>query len=119
MSAPSTVRPVDLARVGAGVLALARPGWLVRATGSSDGAWTRRVTRALGARYLLQAGAGLALHRPWVAEVDGAVDLVHAASMLPVAVALPAQRRLALTSAAVAVACAAADLRGRRDGGAA
>jgi hypothetical protein len=110
---------VDVARLVVGGTALLVPGRLLRATGSTDGPGVRRVTRVLGARYLLQAGAGLALHRPWVAELDGAVDLVHAASMLPVAVALPAQRRLALTSAVVAVACAAADLRGRRDGGAA
>jgi hypothetical protein len=112
MSARSIARPIDLVRLVAGTVALTRPGWLVRVTGSEDGTWPRRVTRILGARYLVQAGGGIALDRPWVPEVDGAIDAVHAVSMLGAAAVFRDHRRLALTSAVVATGCALADLRG-------
>lgn len=106
----SDPRPVDLARLMVGGVALARPQWLLRGTRSNDGAWPRRVTRILGARYVLQSGLGVTLGRPWVPEVDGAVDLVHAASTIGFALAFPAHRRLAVTSGLLALGFAAADL---------
>ena len=86
------------------------PSGYSRVTRSDDGLWPRRVTRILGARYLAQSAGRILLGRPWIPEIDGAVDLLHATSTLGFAVAFPHQRRLALTSGALAVAFAAADL---------
>lgn len=108
------MRSPDVARFVLGLLALARPGLPVRLTGSPDGPGVRRTVRVLGARYLVQAIAGSRLHGSWVPEADAGVDLVHAASMLAVAGALPRHRQLALASAATAVGFAAADLVARR-----
>lgn len=104
------VRPVDGARATLGAVALARPQWLLRGTGSEDGRWPRVVTRVLGARYLAQSVGGLLAHRRWVPQLDGAIDLVHAVSTVGFAVGFPDHRRLALTSGALALCFAAADL---------
>jgi hypothetical protein len=53
MSARSDVRPADAGRLALASVALARPQWLLRATGSADGTWPGRVTRILGARYVV------------------------------------------------------------------
>ena len=108
-----TARPVDLARLGLGILALARPQWLLRGTASRDGRWPRRVTRILGARYVVQSVAGSDRPRPVGAELDGAVDLVHAVTMVGFAAVFPDHRRLALTSGALALAFAVARPRPR------
>jgi len=84
-----TARPVDLARLTFGVWALARPNDVLHLVGNDDGVGLRQ--------------------RP-LPMLDGAVDLAHAASMLGAAKLFPRHRRLALTSAAVAVGFAAADL---------
>jgi hypothetical protein len=110
MTSTDALRPVDLARLALGTTGVLRPQWLIRGTGSADGTWPRRVTRILGARYVLQSTAGLAITRRWVPEIDGVVDLVHAASTVGFARAFPDHRRLALTSGALAVLFAAADL---------
>ena len=109
----SRPRPVDLARLGLGVAALARPGVFVRMTASRDGKAVRRTVRVLGARYVLQSGTGLALERPWLPRADAGVDLVHAASMVGFAALLPEHRRLALISGAAALTFAIVDLRER------
>lgn len=70
----------------------------------------RRAVRVLGARYVLQAAGGLLVDRPWVSVADASVDVVHAVSMVGLAVWAPQHRRLALTSAVVAVCFATADL---------
>lgn len=106
----ATSRRVDVARFGLGVLALARPEWLVRGTGSADGTWPRRVTRILGARYVVQSTAGVVVADRWVPAADAAVDVVHAVTMLGFARLFPDHRRLALTSGVVATGFAAADL---------
>ena len=111
MTRDDGARPVDVARLCLGSIALVRPRWLLRVTGSADGTWPRRATRVLGARYVVQAAAGAWLEEGWVPEVDGAVDLVHAASTVGFALAFPRHRRLALASGALALAFAAADLR--------
>ena len=105
----STHRPVDLARLSLGVVALARPHVLVR-LGAEDGQGVRTTIRILGARYVVQSAAGFVLVRPWVRDADAAIDLIHAATMLAMAALAPAHRRLALLSAATATAFAAADL---------
>ena len=108
------MRPPDSARFALGVLALTRPGLPVHVSGSHDGVGVRRTVRILGTRYVVQSLGGSWLHRSWVPEADALVDLVHAASMLAVARVLPRHRRLALTSATLAVGFATADLIGRR-----
>jgi hypothetical protein len=110
MGRMSRPRPVDLARLAFGLWALARPRSLLRLVGSDDGTGPRRAARVLGARYVVQSGAGLVLPRRPVPWLDGTVDLVHAASMLAFAAAFPRHRRLALTSGAAALGFAAADL---------
>ena len=109
----STPRPVDVARLGLGAVAVARPDLLLRLAQGPDGRGERVTVRILGARYIVQSGAGLALGRPWVRDVDAAVDLVHAATMVALAGVAPPHRRLALLSAAAAVGFAVADLRER------
>jgi hypothetical protein len=104
------MRPPDVARLALGIGAVSRPGLPVRVSGATDGSGVRRVVQVLGARYVVQALGGQWLHRSWVPTADAAVDLVHAASMVGVARILPQHRRLALLSAAAAVAFAGADL---------
>jgi hypothetical protein len=110
MTARGDLRPVDAARLVLGAAALLGPRWLLRLTGSADATWPRRATRVLGARYVVQSTAGVWLDERWVPEVDAAVDLVHAASMVGCATWLPRHRRLALSSGALALAFAVADL---------
>jgi hypothetical protein len=105
-----TPRPVDLGRLAFGAWALARPAGVLHLVGDDDGTRLRLITRVLGARYVVQAAAGVGLRRRPLPWLDGAVDLVHAASMLAVARAVPRHRRLALTSGALAVVFAVADL---------
>jgi hypothetical protein len=105
-----TRRPVDMARLAFGAWALARPTDVLHLVGDDDGTGPRLATRVLGARYVVQSAAGVGLRRRPVPWLDGAVDLVHAVSMLGVARAFPRHRRLALTSSAVAVVFAVADL---------
>jgi hypothetical protein len=107
----SRVRPVDLARLALGATALARPQRLLRGVGADDATATQRVTQVLGARYAVQSGAGLLRPRPWEPRADGVVDLLHAGSMVGLAAVSERHRRAALTSAALALAFAAADLR--------
>lgn len=80
----SALRPVDLARLSLGVVALARPHVLVR-LGAEDGQGVRTTIRILGARYVVQSAAGLAFGRPWVRDADATIDLIHAATMLALA----------------------------------
>ena len=54
--------------------------------------------------------AGLLEQRPWVPEVDAAVDGVHALTMVGLSVVSARHRRVALVSAAAAVVFAALDL---------
>jgi len=70
----------------------------------------------MGVRYLVQSVGGYVVDRPWVPAVDAAVDLVHAASMLGLAVLAPANRMPALLSAGAATTFAVADLGGDRAG---
>lgn len=103
-------RPVDLARFGLGLAALTRPDAFLQLSQVRDGRWAHNFVRILGARYVVQSGAGVVLDRPWVPQVDAAIDLVHAASMLGVAVVAPTHRKLALLSATAATVFVTADL---------
>ncbi len=92
---------------------MAAPDALLTIAGSEAGTGPQRVVRILGARYVAQSVAGLALHRPWVPKLDAAVDLVHAASMLGLALWFPEHRRAGLLSAAAAAGFSLSDLAGR------
>lgn len=107
------LRLVDAARLGLGVMALWRPGLFLRLS-SESGPGANATVRVLGGRYIIQSVAGAALDRAWVRDVDAVVDLVHAGTMLVVAVFAPSHRRPALLSAATATGFAAADLGTRR-----
>ena len=109
-AATAGLRPVDLARFGLGLWALARPAAVLRLGGSDTGTGPRMATRVLGARYVVQSAGGLLLRRRPLPEVDAAVDLVHALSMVGAARAFPQHRRLALTSGVIALGFALADL---------
>jgi hypothetical protein len=104
------VRPATLVRMVLGGACLAAPGQVLAAVGGPDrdDAATLVVTRVLGARLVLQAGADIVLgtRTRWV---DVAVDSVHAASMIPVAVLSDEHRRTALVSLAAATTTAALD----------
>jgi hypothetical protein len=75
---------------------------------------TRRVTRILGARHLLQAAAVGLVSRPSIDRVSRRVDAAHGASMVMLAAGSPVYRRAGLTSALVSAALVALDPRGRR-----
>jgi hypothetical protein len=107
------MRPATAARFVTGTLCLAAPGAVLRAIGGPDrdDPVTGLVARVLGGRLLLQAAADPILGSR-ARGVGAAVDLSHAASMVPVAIHWQEHRRTALASAAVATAIAALDLQG-------
>jgi hypothetical protein len=109
----SRPRTVDLARLGLGVAALVAPDGLLSVSTARPSGAERATVRVLGARYLLQAAGGMAVRRRWVHDVDAAVDLLHAATMVALAAVSAEHRRLALLSALTATAFAAADLTGK------
>jgi hypothetical protein len=92
--------------VGAGLLLLARPQQVVDAVAPEfpgDRLW---LVRLLGARLLAQHGAVLAVPDARLVRWGSAVDLLHAASMLPF-VAAPRYGRAARISGALAAGYAA------------
>jgi hypothetical protein len=107
---------VDAARLTLGVVLVVRPDLPLTFGRVPGGRWTTVATRALGVRYVVQAGAGTVAGDPWAPPLDAAVDLVHAATMVVLAVASPAHRRLAVASAAAALLFAAGDLSDRTGG---
>lgn len=109
------MRAATAARLVLGGACLAAPGELLGLlrTPDRDDRATQLVTRVLGARWVVQAGADLAWGRR-TRRPDVVVELTHATSMLPAAAVWPAHRRTALLSAAVASCLAALDLRSAR-----
>ena len=120
----STTRPVDVVRLGLGLVTLARPELPLRLAGGRTHQHERSAVRILGARYVAQSVVGLAVTRsrqqptasnrprPWLQQLDAAIEVIHAATMIALAGASPRHRRLALLSAATALGFSAADLRG-------
>jgi hypothetical protein len=105
-----------VARLMLGVVCVAVPHRLLAAVGGPDqeGPRAAEIARALGARWLVQAGLDAALG-PRTRRVDVAVEVAHAASMLPAARIWPAHRRSALASAACAAGISLLDVgRARR-----
>ena len=114
-----------LAGTGAawGLVLLARPDQVVGLLCPELPRSRRWAVRLLGARLLVQHAAVLAVPEPPVVRAGSAVDLVHAASMVPLARSVP-YRRAAVISGAVAagyavLAPAVAPRPARRQAGAA
>lgn len=106
------MRPATFVRIAIGSACVAFPAQVLAAVGGPDrdDRHTQTVARVLGGRLLAQSAADLALG-PRTRRLEATVDLVHAASMLPIAMWWPAHRRTALVSAAAAAFTAALDLR--------
>ncbi len=106
------VRRADLvhtAHVAHGGALLLRPAAVAaRIDGAGADGRTVAVVRVLGARHLLQGLAGLAVPGRTSAVVGAAVDGVHAASMVGLAVLDREHRRGAAVSAGVALGFAVA-----------
>ncbi len=107
VSAPIAGRATSVAAVrsGWGVLLVAAPGAVLASLpGVQPTPSTKAVARVLGARQLTQGAAALAgseiARRAWW------VDALHAASMVALAAAVPAHRRLAAIDATIATAFA-------------
>lgn len=105
---------------GSGLALLARPEQVLDAVSPAFPRDRRWLVRVLGVRLLLQHGAVLAAPGRRLVRLGSAVDLVHAASMVPF-VASPRYGRaarisggLAAAYAAVALAVAPADRSERR-----
>lgn len=107
--APLAVRWMSVARAGYGAALLHDPGPMITAlTGAPVSGRERAVARVLGARQVAQAAVcGLAPTRGLI-QAGGAVDAVHAASMLALAGAKPRLRRALLAETAIAVVLALA-----------
>jgi hypothetical protein len=108
------VRSATVARLGLGTVCAVAPGRVLAAVAGRDQDDPRvvAVTRVLGGRLLLQAGADLAFG-PRTRTADVLVEVAHAASMLPAALIWPTHRRSALASAAGATSIALLDVAGR------
>jgi len=94
-------RTTGAAGVAAGLSLLARPGQAVARLAPeypSDRLW---VVRLLGARLIAQHAAVLAAPRPPVLRLAAGIDVLHAATMLPL-VRSPRYGRAARISGAVA-----------------
>ena len=105
------VTTASAVRLVLGGVWLTLPGPALRAVGAPDhdDPGVRAVTRLLGLRLVLQAG--VAAHRGGRSRRWGAaVELTHAASMVPVVVLRPAHRRSASVSAVAATGIALLDL---------
>jgi hypothetical protein len=104
-----------VARLVLGTVCVAVPHRVLAAVGGPDQENPRAtgIARVLGTRLLLQGGLDAALG-PRTRRVDMAVELAHAASMVPAAWIWPTHRRSALVSAACATGISLLDLRPAR-----
>ena len=115
MTAPSDSRRRGLTRllaglgVATGAVLLARPEKVVDAVAPAFPRDRRWLVRVLGVRLLAQHGAVLAAPDPRLVRLGSAVDLVHAASMVPF-VASPRYGPAARVSGGLAAAYAAVAL---------
>jgi len=107
------VRKAIAARFVLGAVCVVVPDRVLAVIGGPDQDDPRAhaVARALGARLLVQAVLGVVCG-PRTRRADVIVELTHATSMLPAALAWPPHRRSALVSAASATGIAILDLRG-------
>jgi hypothetical protein len=102
------MRFAEAARALVGATELLKPDWMVDLAGADpDSGRVRAVARVLGGRHLLQASVVAARPSETVRWGGVVVDLLHAASMVLLALVSRKYRRPACTSAAMAVALAA------------
>jgi hypothetical protein len=110
----STVTMVlTLARAGYGVALLAAPQVLIGLTGGPGPRRAGAVARVLGVRHLVQAGVTAAALRaepgsPYVVAGGAAVDVLHASTMVGLALVDRGARRVALADTGVELALATA-----------
>ena len=97
------VRTTALAGVGAGLVLLARPDAALARLAPEYPGEQRWVVRLLGVRLLAQHAAVLASPQPPVLRLAAGVDLLHAATMVPL-LRSPRYGRAARISGAVAAA---------------
>jgi hypothetical protein len=105
----TATRTLALLGTWSGIALLSRPQQVVDAVAPAfpgDRLW---LVRALGARLVAQHGAVLATASPRLVRLGSAVDLVHAASMVPF-LASPRYGRAARISGGLAAAYAAVAL---------
>lgn len=95
-------------QVCVGVTLVARPQTVLNALAGPDTASARRIARVLGVRLTVQGAAVGLSGNDAVIKAGGAVDTVHAASMLLIAALSHSWRRAAVASAAFAGAAALA-----------
>jgi hypothetical protein len=112
------VRIATLVRFALGGACLTAPAAVLAMVGGPDrgDADTRRVARVLGGRMVLQAVADVTLGRRTV-RPGALVDVLHAVSMVPLAVSRPRHRRTAVASACLATGVGLLDLYGDTPGG--
>ena len=115
-------RLVDVVRLGLGLVTLTRPDVALRLSGGRTQQHERTAIRILGARFIAQSVMGIAAsrsqrrppasceRRPWVRELDVAIEVTHAATMFALAVVSAKHRRLALATAVTALSLSALDV---------
>jgi hypothetical protein len=106
------VRAVSAAGLAAGAVLLARPEQVLARLAPEYPRRRRWIVRALGARLVAQHAAVLAAPRPAVLRAAAAVDMLHAASTVPL-LRSPRYGRAARISGAVAALYGAWGVRGR------
>jgi hypothetical protein len=109
------MRAASAARLVVGGCCILAPGRVLAAVGAPDRGDRRvqGIARALGVRLVVQGVLDLAWGRS-TRRIDIAVELTHAATMVPAALIWPAHRRSASMSAAVATSIAVLDRRAQR-----
>jgi hypothetical protein len=110
-SAVATV--LTLVRAGYGVALVCAPGLLIAVTGGPGPRRAGAVARVLGVRHLVQAGLTVAALRaepgsPVPLALGAGVDVLHASSMVGLALVDRGARRVALADTGVELALAAA-----------
>lgn len=107
MSGAAAGRALGAARVAWGTALLLAPKRLVKAAGGQPDPAAVRVARLLAGRHLAQGALELAAWPRW-RRAGEAVDLLHSASLLPVAALDRRQRRALLVDSALAFGWACA-----------
>ena len=114
MAEKSTVgAALTLVRAGYGVALLCAPQVLIGLTGGTGPRRACAVARVLGVRHLVQAGVTAAALRsepgsPYVVAGGAAVDVLHASTMVGLALVDRGARRVALADTGVELALATA-----------
>ena len=111
MASVPASRMLTAARAAYGLLLVCRPASSPELAGGPPAdELTRDVVRVLGARHLVQAGLTGWSPSSRGLRTGAVVDALHAASMLPLAVASREHRRAALVSATTATLLAVAGM---------